>query len=462
MAEVNRPSERPGTCSTAMRPEARSGSVSRRSLLAGLIGAATPAFACKGAPGAPGGPSAQPTGARVTGQLTFWSFGETDPSNAAWQQRLEDFQKAYPQATVERVTYTYGDIHSKLPVVVAGGTPPDVSVYDRYLIPTAAFRGLVQDILPKARTAGITAELYQPWTWQEVFLDGKLYGLPYTTDSRAVYVNVAHLEQAGLPKTPPKTLDEFIQLTDRLNALEGGAYRRVGFIPWRDNWGLYGWGWLFGGEFYDPKTNQVTLESPPIVAALQWLGEQAARLGYERVEGYVRLASTAGDIFLTQAVSTYIQANGWLPRLLRGDPEMNWTVWPPPPLQSVGRTHTWSGGFAVVMPAGVKNPDAAFELMRYLSDVEFQRIQMRTGLWLPVFKELQQDPFWNTVDPRVKLFVDLLPFSHSRPPIPQIQMLTNELNAARNAVVRGEKTARAALQEANQRVNQAIAEKRVE
>ncbi|HEX2184135.1 MAG TPA: hypothetical protein VHN78_01350, partial [Chloroflexota bacterium] len=174
-------------------------------------------------------------------------------------------------------------------------------------------------------------------------------------------------------------------------------------------------------------------------------------------------AAAAGDLFLTQAVSTFLQANGWLPRLLRGEPEpMNWTVWPPPAPQGVGRTHTWSGGFATVVPSEVKQTDAAFELARFLSDAEFQRIQARTGLWLPVLKELQQDPFWNTVDPRVKQFVDLLQYSHSRPPIPQIRLLTTELNMARDAVVKGEKTARAALQEANDRVNQAIAERRVD
>jgi multiple sugar transport system substrate-binding protein len=438
---------------------------SRRDVLAGLAagGVAALALACQARPGTgPATGPSQPAKAQVSGQLTFWSFPDNDPSNAAWEQRLADFQQAHPQATVERVQYGYGDIHSKLPVVVAGGTPPDVSIYDRFLIPTAAFRELVQDVLPKAKTAGIQADLYQPWTWQEVFLDGKLYGLPYTTDSRMVYVNVAHLDQAGLPQTPPKTLEEFMQLADRLNARQGDVYQRVGFIPWRDNWGLYGWGWLFGGDFYDPKANQVTLDSPKLVAALQWVGEQAARLGYTQVEEYARQASTAGDLFLTQAVSTYLQANGWLPRLLRGEPEMNWTLWPPPPPQGVGRTHTWSGGFAVVLPPGVKNADAAFELMRFLSDAEFQRVQMQTGLWLPVLKELQQDRFWNTVDPRVKQFVDVLEFSHSRPPIPQIGLLTSQLNAARDAVAKGEKTARAALQEANQRVNQAIAEKRVE
>ena len=66
------------------------------------------------------------------------------------------------------------------------------------------------------------------------------------------------------------------------------------------------------------------------------------------------------------------------------------------------------------------------------------------------------------MDPRVKHFIDLLPSSRIQPPIPQTELLTTELSGAETAALRGEKPARQALLEANQRVNQAIAEGRVD
>lgn len=433
--------------------------VSRRAALELLAGGAAITFpiACRG--GLTGTRPQQAARPQVAGKLTFWRFGESDPSYPAWQERLKAFREAYPQATVEEEAVT--DVETKLATVVAAGTPPDVSVYDRYRIPTGAARQVMRDIMPMARTAGIRAEQYQPWTWQEVFIGGKLYGLPYTTDSRMVYVNAAHLAQAGISKTPPRTLEEFTQITDRLIVREGQAYRRLGFIAWVGNWGLFGWGWLFGGDFYDPQVNRATLDHPRIIAALQWVGEQAARLGYALVEEFRKPFPGSNDPFLQQALSAHIQSSSFLPPVMQRSAELDWIVWPPPPPQGVDRTHTWSGGFAVVLPTGAKNPDASFELMRYVSDAAFQRVQARTGLRLPPLKEVAQDPFWNTVDPRVKQFVDMLPYSHSRPPIPQIDLLTQELGAAMNVVVQGQKTARDALQEANQRVNQAIAEGRV-
>ena len=76
---------------------------------------------------------------------------------------------------------------------------------------------------------------------------------------------------------------------------------------------------------------------------------------------------------------------------------------------------------------------------------------------------MAKDPYWDTVDPRIKQFVDLLPFSHIRPPIVQITILNRELDGSEGAetlALKGAKAARVALQDANQRVNDAIKEGR--
>ena len=71
------------------------------------------------------------------------------------------------------------------------------------------------------------------------------------------------------------------------------------------------------------------------------------------------------------------------------------------------------------------------------------------------------DPYWQTVDPRSKAFVDLLPSSHSYPVTRQVNILTSALTDAYNAVLKGQQTAAQALQQANQLVNEAIKENRV-
>jgi hypothetical protein len=101
-----------------------------------------------------------------------------------------------------------------------------------------------------------------------------------------------------------------------------------------------------------------------------------------------------------------------------------------------------------------------------LSDEEFQKVQNKTGGGrLPTIKAVARDPHWDTVDPRIKQFVELLPSSHIRPPIIQIPILNRELDGPEGAetlVLKGATTSRPALSTANQRVNDAIKEGRAD
>jgi multiple sugar transport system substrate-binding protein len=441
------------------------GSATRRGLFAsaGLLGGAL--FAACGAP--VGTPATIPK--KIAGTLTYWpEGGETTASYQAWVARIADFRKAYPEARVE-MTPTQ-DRDAKLVTAVAAGTPPDVSVHDRYTIFGAARRGVMQDIQKWAKTAGIKGEDQQPWCWEEVFRDGKLWGLPYSTDTRMVYVNKAHLQKAGIPLAVPKTLDDFDKIMRQLTIGRPGSYERIGFVPWDgwNNWRLYGWGWIFGGDWYDAKANRVTMDQPKNIAALEWEIARANELGgYDGVQAFRAAQPKTGtmDMLKSGTLSAAINSTSQLIGMFAAK-DLDWIVWPIPPAQGVSRTHTWSGGFANVLPTGVKNPDASFTLANYLSDEEFQKVQNKTGQGrLPTIKKAAQDPHWSTVDPRIKQFLEQLPFSHIRPPIVQIAIMNRELDGSEGAetlALKGAKNARNALQDANQRVNDAIKEGRAD
>ncbi|HEU5316418.1 MAG TPA: extracellular solute-binding protein [Chloroflexota bacterium] len=435
----------------------------RRSVMLG--GSAAAVVTALSACGAPGGPATTPK--TITGTLTFWpEGGQTNASYQAWVARIADFQKAYPEAKVE-MTETQ-DRDAKLVTAVAAGTPPDVSVFDRYQILGAAQRGVMQDVQKWARTAGIKGEDQQPWVWEEVFRDGKLLGLPYSTDTRMVYVNAAHLKKAGLPLTAPKTLDEFDKTMRQLTVGRPGSFERIGFVPWGgwNNWRLFGWGWLHGGDWYDAKANRVTMDHPKNIAALEWEVARANELGgHAGVEAFRAAQPKTGTMDMLKAgtLSAVINSTSQLIGMF-AEKDLDWIVWPNPPAAGVSRSHTWSGGFANTLPTGVKNPDASFMLAKYLSDEEFQKAQNKTGGGrLPTIKKVAQDPYWQTVDPRIKQFLGELPNSHIRPPIVQIAILNRELDEAEGAetlALKGTKQAKVALAEANQRVNDAIKEGR--
>ncbi len=451
----------------------KTGSTTRRKFLTATgtgmsaAGGAALLAAC-GTTGAGGaGSGGGQTAKRISGTLTYWpEGGQTNASYQAWVARIADFQKAYPEAKVE-MTETQ-DRDAKLVAAVTAGTPPDLSVFDRYVILGASQRGIMQDVQKYAKTAGIKGEDQQSWCWDEVFRDGKLWGLPYSTDTRMVYVNATHLKKAGIPLTAPKTLDDFDKTMRQLTIGRPGAFERIGFVPWGgwNNWRLFGWGWLHGGEWYDPKSNRVSMDNPKNIAALDWEVSRANELGgYAGVESFRAAQPKTGTMDMLKAgtLSAVLNSTSQLIGMF-AEKDLDWIVWPNPPAQGVSRSHTWSGGFANVLPTGVKNPEASFELARFLSDEEFQKVQNKTGGGrMPTIKSATKDPYWNSVDPRVKQFLDQLPNSHIRPPIVQIDILNRELDGPEGAetiVLKGQNNARAALSTANQRVNDAIKEGR--
>ncbi|MGI8914418.1 MAG: extracellular solute-binding protein [Chloroflexota bacterium] len=403
--------------------------------------------------------AAAPAGA--PGALSFWSMDDptTGQHYKAWVQRIKDFNSANPKTPAEIVNMNYSNVNTKLPAVVAAGTPPNVAEQDRYTVAGGAASSLMQDISARANTAGIKGADQQPWAWQEVAIKGKLFGLPTDTDSRMIFYNVNQLQQTGLTRTTPKTLDDYAQVVQQLTVKQGDTFKQIGFLPWYDNWGLFGFGWLFGGKFYDEQSGKATLDDAKNIAALDWLNNQTKRIGYDPGQAFSKARSAQGNLFQFQAISTYFQASASVHTYL-DTPGLDWGVWPPPPPQGMDHTSTWSGGFCVVLPAGAKDPDPSFELMRYLSDATCQLLLAKLGLSLPTIKSVAADPYWNTVDPRVKQFVDILPYSHSRPAIPQINLMNTQLNTVRTDVLSGKKGAAEALQEANQQVNLAIQQNR--
>lgn len=442
--------------------------VSRRMIMASaatIIGTGLLSVSC-GSDATPASPASSKS-APFPEKLVFWpEGGETNASYKAWVARIADFEKAYPKTKVEMTDTP--DRDAKLVTVVAAGTPPDVSVFDRYTIFGASQTKLFMDMGAMAKTAGIKGDDHQPWCWDEVWRDGKLWGMPYSTDTRMIYVNAEHLKKAGIPATAPKTLDDFDKIARQLNVGVPGNIQRLGFVPWGswNNWRLYGWGWIFGGDWYDPKANQVTMDKAQNIAALEWEIARAGELGgYAPVEAFrkAQQSNVPMDMFKAGFLSTIINSNSQLSGMF-AKKDMEWIVWPIPPATGTTRSHTWSGGYATVLPAGVKSPDASFMLAKYLSDDVFQLVQSQTGGGrLPTIKKVAADPYWNSVDGRVKQFIEQLPNSHIRPPIVQIPILNAQLDGpdgAETLALQGKGSAKELLAQASQRVNAAIKEGR--
>lgn len=261
----------------------------------------------------------------------------------------------------------------KLMTALAANTPPDLLWQDRFTISTWAERGAFMSLNELIERDGIRKEDYYDACWGEVVYRGKVFGLPWNTDARALFYNRDIFSEEGI-EHPPQNWDELKDYAIRLTSYDQarGYYQRIGFAPIMGNSWLYLYGWLNGGEFMSEDGYTCTLADPRIAEALQFMVDTYDAIGGAvRVTAFESSAQLEGlaDPFLDGRVVMKIDGNWVLDYLIKYKPDFNFGVAPPPPPR--GREPiTWSGGFAWAIPRNAKNPDAAWELIKWLNSLE--------------------------------------------------------------------------------------------
>lgn len=237
--------------------------VSRRRFLqiSGLTAGAAFVAACTAMPASPpaatsGGGAAAPAAGGKT--MEAWSQ-MTDVAQESLKGIIENYNKSNKIGANLEFVYiasTQGSqSDEKLLTAIAGGNPPALHNADRFTVPQFAHQGFFTDVSEQAKTAGVTADQYFDFAWQEASYKDGLYALPFDTDTRALWYNKDIMKEAGLdPEKPPQTLDELKAAAEAMSVRNaGGQLTRFGFHPLWDQAWLYTWGFAFDGQFQIPR-----------------------------------------------------------------------------------------------------------------------------------------------------------------------------------------------------------------
>ena len=306
-------------------------------------------------------------------------------------------------------------------VSVAGGMPPDVIFFDRFAISEWAARGAfmpLDDRLardekawqewqadpskpepwpgareepPRAKGASALAAVppirpddFFPACWDEAVYRNPLtggkgtYGIPNNADNRVLLYNKDILIRHGYTNElgeaqPPRTWEELeamaIAMTERDAA---GKIKTIGFIPNYGNSWLYLYGWQAGGEFMSADGKTCTLNHPRVAEALDFMTRIYDRLGGAS-DVYAFQTTFQGDAldpFIQGKVAMKIDGVWILSSLAFYGRDLNFGSAPPPmPKRELdaGRAPiSWLAGWAYAIPSTARQPDGAWELIRYL------------------------------------------------------------------------------------------------
>jgi multiple sugar transport system substrate-binding protein len=340
---------------------------------------------------------------------------------------------------------------------VAGGAPPEITFVDGPQVAEWAARGALEPLDDLMAEVGISNnDFWPPCVRQNQYRD-KTYAITYSADPNfALIWNKDLFRRVGLdPEVPPKTIEELDQFAKKLTILDSnGELDVIGFIPWNvggmEN-SLFTWGWAFGGEFYNPKTNQVTCDSPEILQAMHWMLSYTKEHDLVKINSFQQTFGTGPlDPFLTGKIAISAAHVSSIRTYKKYKPDMDYGLAPMPvPAARPGESCSWMGGWCIAIPKGARDKKESMEFIKWLttSDDGTTAMYKTTGSFpgytkATILTELGQDP-------RQAVFFDILRNTkYQRPVMPAQAFYMGQLRRAVDRALNNSVTPEEVLKEA--------------
>lgn len=175
--------------------------------------------------------------------LEFWNTMEGREA-AIMPAILEKFHKENPDILVKETAVDFYEAKEKYISAIPAGTGPDIMRADRFWLAALVSKELISEIHENE----ISEELADmvPVARDFVTLDKKIWGIPISVDSLALFYNKTHFREKSL--RVPTNFDEFsaacAKLTDSANS-------RYGFFIYPNGWYFEPFFCGFGGQYFD-------------------------------------------------------------------------------------------------------------------------------------------------------------------------------------------------------------------
>jgi multiple sugar transport system substrate-binding protein len=397
-------------------------------------------------------------------KVRFWHMWTAEWKDVV-DKIVDRFNKSQDKYEVEALSAPTQGADSKFILGVMGGDPPDVMAQWNPIIPPWAddnlLRPLDELMTPEEKRA--FDENAYPVVKKLGMYRGRLYGMSIGINMFALYYLPQQLRDAGLdPDRFPTTLEELDKWGARLDKRDGsGNLIRLGWGPQ----GFLTFAPIFGGGIYDWKAGKMTIQSPRNLAALTYLARSRKRLGYENMvrfnAGLDMNSFSGGWPFIGGAFSVTIDGQWRVEQIHKYAPKLEYrTAQIPPPVGGMKLAGN-SGGNFMIVPRGAKDPEGAWEFIKFWSGLMNPNTAAEFytwGGWLPLTPAVAKAPFYQEYlrkFPQFKTFVDLMPSENIEvlPPVPYQEFLADQFTKMEESVLRGTLTPEQGLKELDQAVN---------
>ncbi|GGR16082.1 extracellular solute-binding protein [Agromyces mediolanus] len=268
-----------------------------------------------------GGSSGGDASGKTTLNLLVPSY--SDNTQGLWEDVISGFEKANPDIAVELEVQSWDNLESVIATKIQGGEAPDI--YNG-----GPFAGFAADDLLYPAKDVVSSDTYSDF--QDAFLanaevDGTAYALPLIASARALFVNNALLEQAGVA-APPTNWDELLDAATKVSAL-GGGVAGYGMPLGSEEAQAEAAVWLWGGGGSFGDASEITVDDPANLPGAEQI-KKMIDAGATQADPGSTNRSPLMDIFVQGKIGMQVGLPPTVGQIAENNPELDYSIVPIP------------------------------------------------------------------------------------------------------------------------------------
>ncbi|MGK0289839.1 MAG: ABC-type sugar transport system permease subunit [bacterium] len=338
----------------------------------------------------------QPTTLKV---WQFWPEKWLEPA-------IKQFEKQHPNVKVKVERLTWSDGFNKIITSMAANQAPDViELGSTWVAGLSAGGGLKNiQVSPSLKKSLVN--------WEPATVFGKIYAVPWTVSTTAVFYNKELLKKAGI-QTPPKTWNELLIASKKIHALDKSIYgyglKTGSYTTWQK---FLPFAWSNGGRIIQKDLKTSGMNSPAFIESIQFYKKlQAVGLYDDNLA--IRKAFKDGKI------GFMMEGPGQIKVFKKESPDLKFGVIPLP-VAPTGKSIAFMGGQMLAITKNTTNQKMAEKLIQFLTQPETTKyITSQITTLFPAHKNAIHDDFYQKEHPELLVFLKTIqtataPFTHPK------------------------------------------------
>lgn len=358
-----------------------------------------------------------PEAGKAEGTVELWHFFSGREADAV-AEVVEDFEAKFPEITVE-VRPEQDD--EKMRQAIAAGKGPDVGIsYSTAVVGSFCSTGAFQDLGPWLERDGVSEDIFPQIVRDYTQFEGIRCAMPALADAYGLYYNKTLFEEAGLDG-PPKTAEELVEMAKKLTKrAPDGTIEVAGFVP---TFGFYendpaSFGAVWGAEWLNEELDPQIAEDEDWAEMLKWQKELVDWYGLDNLNKFtagVGQQWSADNAFQTGKIAMSLDGEYRNAFIAAEAPDLDYGTAPLP--GPADKPELYGAGYVTGsiagMPKGAKNPEAAWELLKYLTTDTEALVNLSNSLRnVPTTEESLASPDLNAEE-NFQTFIDIFQHEHS-------------------------------------------------